>query len=70
MVMPLVKLVAASLLIPIGIGFLLTAATELVNSDETRDISWVVVIGDLLLGTPAVAGGVLLGMKGLQNLVY
>ncbi|MEB3278125.1 MAG: hypothetical protein VKK42_04295 [Lyngbya sp.] len=55
--MQLIKLIAASLLIPVGLFFLLAIATELINPDASEDSKISVTIAGLTLGLPALGMG-------------
>ncbi|MGL5083009.1 MAG: hypothetical protein ACRC8A_16105 [Microcoleaceae cyanobacterium] len=55
--MPLAKLIAASLLIPIGLVFLLAIATELSNPNATKESKLGMTVGGLILGVPTLILG-------------
>lgn len=55
--MPLVKLIAASVLIPIGLIFVLAIATELSNPNATRESKLGMTVGGLILGVPTLILG-------------
>jgi hypothetical protein len=55
--MMLIKLVIASLLIPIGFLFGLEISTEYINPKATRESQWSAVTAGVLLGLPAIAIG-------------
>ncbi|MDY7024595.1 MAG: hypothetical protein SWJ54_25150, partial [Cyanobacteriota bacterium] len=55
--MQLIRLITASLLISIGLFFLLAIATELVNPDATSNSKLSTTIGGLTLGLPALGIG-------------
>lgn len=60
--MQIFKLIVASFLIPLGLIFWLSAATELINPATTSDNPWAAVVGSLILGSiPLVMGGWLMG---------
>ncbi|NJK39436.1 MAG: hypothetical protein HC835_00060 [Oscillatoriales cyanobacterium RM2_1_1] len=65
--MPLVKLIAASLLIPMGLIFLLAIATEMSNPDATPESKLSITVGSLLLGIPAMGLGIGLVWSGLKQ---
>lgn len=55
--MIIIKLVIASLLIPIGFLFGLAISTEYINPKATRESQWSAVTAGVLLGLPAIAIG-------------
>lgn len=55
--MQLIKLITASLLIPVGLFFLLAIATELINPDASPESKLSVTLGGLTLGLPALGIG-------------
>ncbi|MEA5519364.1 hypothetical protein [Limnoraphis robusta] len=66
--MQLVKLITASLLIPIGLFCLLTIATGLINPDASVHSKVSIAIGGLILGLPALGiGGWLLWDSSYQS---
>ncbi len=55
--MQLMKLITASLLIPVGLFFVLAIATELINPDASPDSKLSATLGGLTLGLPALGVG-------------
>ncbi len=55
--MQFLKVLTASLLVPVGMGCLLAIATELMNPHSTTDSQLSIILGGLILGLPSLGLG-------------
>ncbi|HBW57255.1 MAG TPA: hypothetical protein DEF27_05400 [Oscillatoriales bacterium UBA8482] len=55
--MQFLKIITASLLVPVGMGCLLAIATELINPNSTTDGRLSIILGGLILGLPSLGIG-------------
>ncbi|CAD5980925.1 hypothetical protein PCC9214_04724 [Planktothrix tepida] len=55
--MQFLKVITASLLVPVGMGCLLAIATELINPHSTADSKLSIILGGLILGLPSLGIG-------------
>jgi len=55
--MQFLKVITASLLVPVGMGCVLAIATELINPHSTTDSKLSIIIGGLILGLPSLGIG-------------
>lgn len=55
--MQFLKVITASLLVPVGMGCLLAIATELMNPHSTADGRLGIILGGLILGLPSLGIG-------------
>ncbi|VXD13051.1 conserved exported hypothetical protein [Planktothrix serta PCC 8927] len=55
--MQFLKVITASLLVPVGMGCMLAIATELINPHSTADSKLSIILGGLILGLPSLGIG-------------
>ena len=55
--MQFLKILTASLLVPVGMGCLLAIATEFINPHSTADSQLSIILGGLILGLPSLGVG-------------
>ena len=55
--MQFLKVLTASLLVPVGMGCLLAIATEFINPHSTADSQLSIILGGLILGLPSLGVG-------------